>query len=163
MKLIIQSICSMLLLTFVGQGVFAQNQLDDFVKKSAAEFEQTATDISDYQITSSHVSKRSGITHYYLQQQYKGIPIYNAVMGVYIAKSGKLVSMENQFIRNIDSKINTTTASLDAYSALGKVADAMNYDKSKMPIAVSESERITNFSGGSFSRTEIPMQLVINH
>jgi len=95
MKLLIQLFYSALLILLLT--VEAQAQIDNFVRSSANAYEQTDADISNYLITSSHVSARSGVAHYYIQQQHANIPIYNAVMGIHIDANDELLTMDNQF------------------------------------------------------------------
>ncbi len=159
-KLLNQLMCSALLICLIGFGVNAQTNLDDFMERSAKANEQTVTDISDYVVTSTHTSKRSGITHYYLQQQHEGIPIYNSVSSIHLNDQGDLVKMDNQFFRNIDTKVNTKVPTLNPTAILKKVADKLQYDISDLPSMVEETNRSAVFTGGSFANNDIPIKLV---
>ncbi len=168
MKITFQTLATLLMAMLMSGLLLAQSQaeldiIDRNVRESANGLEMLEADITDYQITSFHTSARSGITHYYLQQTHNGIPVYNAVMGVHV-KEGELFKMDNQFLRNIESKINTDQPTLDARTAIARVAQTMNYDQSELPrleemkSASRSQEQI--FTKGSISQVDIPVQLM---
>ncbi len=160
MKLLIQVSCSALLMLSLAVGAYSQAQIDDFIRASANAYEQTNADISNYLMTSSHVSARSGVAHYYIQQQHANIPIHNAVMGIHVKADGELLIMDNQFIGNVASKINTTTPSLEARKALEVAAQALQYDLSNLPVFKEQQGNASIFSAGSISNSDIRMQLM---
>ncbi len=169
MKFTVQTIFTLLLAILTSGLLSAQSQvelgiIDRNVRESANSFGMIETDIADYEITSYHTSKKSGITHYYIRQMYQGIPIYNAVMSVHINTEGELFTMNNQFLNNIESKINTKQATLDVRTAITRVAQTMKYDASELPRleemkSASRSQQQT-FTKGSISREDIPVQLM---
>lgn len=88
----------------------------------------TNKDISDFKVTNTHVSKSSGITHTYIQQQHNGIPIFNAVMGIHVDADGSLIKLDNQFISNVASKVNSDQPRITALVALEKVAQQLGIE-----------------------------------
>jgi len=169
MKLTIQTLTTLLLAILTSGLLLAQSQteldiIDRNVRESANGLEMLAADIADYKITSHHTSAKSGITHYYLQQTHNGIPIHNAVMGVHINSEGELLKMDNQFLRNIESKINTEQPNLDARTTISRVAQTMKYDISELPrlekTKSASRSQAQVFTKGSFAKANIPVQLM---
>lgn len=120
-------------------------------------------DYSDYEVTSQHVSKRSNVHHTYLVQRYQGIPIFNAVMGLHITKTGKLATYDNQFLNDINNRINTTQAKITALQAIEAVAIEMKYNFNPVPKLLSVSEGSTRqhlYEAASLSKEDIPVKLV---
>jgi|GEM_PF-332912 len=168
MKFTIQTLATLLMATLMSGFLLAQSQaelniIDSNVRESANGLEMIESDIAEYEITSYHTSQRSGITHYYLRQTHNGIPVYNAVMNIHV-KEGELFKMDNQFLRNIESKINTDQPGLDARTAITRVAQTMNYDQSELPRLeeMKSASRVQKqiFTKGSISRVDIPIQLM---
>ncbi len=169
MKTTFQILATFLMATLMSGLLLAQSQaeldiIDRNVRESANGLEMIESDIAEYEITSYHTSQRSGITHYYLRQTHQGIPVYNAVMNVHLDAEGDLFKMNNQFLRNIESKINTNQPTLDAQTAISRVARTMQYDMSELPRleeqkSASRSQEQT-FTKGSISRVDIPVQLM---
>jgi len=95
MKFTIQTLATLLLIVLTSGFSLAQSQveldiIDRNVRQSANSYGMVETDIADYEITSYHTSKRSGITHYYIRQTYQGVPIHNAVMSIHTNAEGEL-------------------------------------------------------------------------
>ncbi len=169
MKFTVQAIFTLLLAIFTGGLLSAQSQvelgiIDRSIRASADNLGMVEADIVEYEITGYHTSKRSGITHYYIRQTHKGVPIHNAVMGIHIDANGELFTMNNQFLNNIESKINTEQPTLDARTAIMRVAQTMNYDQSELPrleeIKSTSHSRQQTFTKGSISHEDIPVQLM---
>ena len=169
MKITIQTLATLLIVTLMSGLLTAQSQvelniIDRNVRESANNMEMIESDIAEYEVTSYHTSQRSGLTHYYLRQTHQGIPIHNAVMNVHLNTEGELFKMNNQFLRNIESKVNTEQPTLDARTAIARVAQTMKYDQSALPELVemksaSRSQQQT-FTKGSISHVDIPVQLM---
>jgi len=163
-------ICALISFTlFSYTNILAQNsnkqiELDKILNAKSNQLDLLATDVADYEITHQHLSKKSGIEHYYLRQQHNGIPIFDGVMGLHINKQSELIKFDSDFISNIKSKVNTEKASISIQAALSNVAAEMNYDISKMPSLKSSDKKSKNskaiYNQGSISRNEIPVQLV---
>ncbi|NUM32810.1 MAG: T9SS type A sorting domain-containing protein [Bacteroidetes bacterium] len=67
------------------------------------------SDLNEMKITSKSLNKRNSITHIYFNQYYKNLPVYNAVLGLHIDKSNKVVKINNSFFKNINEQNAETT------------------------------------------------------
>jgi len=147
----------------VAQKVNNQNLLNTYLKASANEKGQTTADISDYAVTSFHTSSTSNITHYYLQQQYDGIPIFDALSSIHLTSDSKLLKINNDFLTNIASKISVTTPTLTPIQVLQKVASVNKYKINQLPTVkeqIGGKAKKSIFNKGSISEEDIPIQLM---
>lgn len=78
----------------------------------------SASDIADYRISNQVVSKHNKLTHLYLQQQFQGIPIHNAILNINIKEDGKVLSLGNRFERDLAKRINKTSPQLSMGEAI---------------------------------------------
>ena len=90
----------------------------------------TSKDVSDWVVESEVTSEGTKITSYYIVQRYQGIEIFNAQSNISI-KNGNVINIGNNFLKNIDKKVNAISPSLSvleaissAYSHLGITAQA---------------------------------------
>ena len=81
-------------------------------------------DVKDYVITDQYTSSHNDVTHIYLQQQYQGIPIQHAQISMHIHKK-QLVKINSSFIHDLETKINTSTPSLDPDQAILSAAQSV--------------------------------------
>ncbi|MCC6722676.1 MAG: T9SS-dependent M36 family metallopeptidase [Bacteroidia bacterium] len=58
-------------------------------------------DLDEIIITTKSFDKKNGVTHLYFNQIFKGIYVYNAVLGLHLDKNNKVVEINNTFIKNI--------------------------------------------------------------
>ena len=52
-------------------------------------------------VSDTVVSTHNGVTHVYLQQQHKGIGVYNGLINVNVARDGSVISAGNRFVSNL--------------------------------------------------------------
>lgn len=139
------------------------NKLNDIVLQHATSQNLALQDYSDYEITSFHTSSTSGISHYYLRQQHKGIPIHNAVMSVHLLPNNEVLKINDEFLENISSKINTSTPALQISNIIQTIASTLKYNSSQIPALISsegDTKQKALYSKGSISRENIPVQLM---
>lgn len=108
------------LFTFFYHHIPGQNPLLDiraYLETNAPALQSEAGDLEDLVISDSHENAATGLNYVYVQQQYKGIPIENALLN-FIFKEGKLVvANTDRLITNIQSKINSTRPGISPASA----------------------------------------------
>ena len=90
--------------------------------------DQNSADYSEYIVTNQHVSKRSRVMHTYLNQTFNGIRIFNSVMGVHLTAEGKLLSLNDQFLQNIQSKISIFSPAITQEEIVMKVAEYLKIE-----------------------------------
>lgn len=65
----------------------------------------TAADVGEYEVTDRVFSAVSGVTHIYLRQQYRGIPVYNAQLHFSVARDGRMLIVNNQFVPDLATAV----------------------------------------------------------
>ena len=84
-------------------GQSADRKARQFLAQQAESWGLQQADLSDLIISDMYTTDHNGLTHVYFQQQYKGIPIYNAVTSVHITKEGKVIESPNRFYGKLSS------------------------------------------------------------
>jgi len=128
------------LISFVGFSQANKQSIQAYLDANRAKLGLTAKDVSDWIIESEGSSKVTKITNYRLVQQYHGVEVYGAQSNVWV-KEGKVINVGNGFKRDIASKINTTTPTLNVFQA---AAAAYSHFGINTSAAFSISERLQN-------------------
>jgi extracellular elastinolytic metalloproteinase len=102
------------------------------------------SDIAGVVVTDEYISAHNGVTHLYLRQRYHGFEVHGANININIAADGSIINLGNQFVPDIASAINATTAGLNRGQAISAAARSLGLDESK----------------GAISRKPIPSKLV---
>lgn len=85
----------------VAQAADATAAALGFAQKNKKELGLTRSDINDLVVSSKVVSKHTGVTHVYLQQRYRGIEIFNAIINVNVAADGSILSAGTSSVSNV--------------------------------------------------------------
>lgn len=100
-------ILTLLLLALTASTSFAQTNDDkavlDLLKKNSAALGLSTTDIENSLINTSYIIAGSDIRMVYLQQAYKGIPVYNKLQ-VLAFRNGKPVSVTGERVTSIEKQ-----------------------------------------------------------
>ncbi|MCZ2100457.1 MAG: M36 family metallopeptidase [Chitinophagales bacterium] len=90
---------------------------------------------SDYEgiVLSSEATSMQGITYLYLNQAYQDIPIRNA-MAVIVIKDGKVVSDQNNFVQNVESRVNAKAFKKGADEAIIQAAQHLGIALRSRPV-----------------------------
>ena len=86
-----------------------------YVRANAATFGLTAADVSDMLVEDRVLSSHTGVTHVYLQQRHRGIPVANGIVNVNVARDGTVLSAGNRFVADLAA----ATAGQDPAAAVG--------------------------------------------
>lgn len=151
------------LLMLISVVSFAQETTEvvqEFLNNNRAELTLTENDIQNWIITDQHYSERSQLTHVYIQQTHRGIPIYNAVANISI-KDGGVVHSGISFISDARSRINSVNPTLDPTAAIQKMGT--NFELGAATgISLIETRGDNDFiySKSGISAEVIPVELV---
>ena len=93
---------------FVNPGPSAGAQTADpadiavaYVEANSAAFGLTAADVSDMSVVDQVLSSHTGVTHVYLQQRHRGIPVATGIVNVNVARDGTVLSAGNRFVADL--------------------------------------------------------------
>lgn len=117
-------------------------------------------DLQDLIVVNDYVSKKTNITHIYINQYHQGIKINNALSSIAI-KDNKVVYFGNSFISNLNEKVNTRTPAITPLVAIQKAASHLKLGSTaglKLLNTIGTNEFV--FSKGTLSKEDIPISLV---
>jgi Zn-dependent metalloprotease len=151
---------SMLFLSAVTFGQTNNDVIKSYLSDNLEKFDLVASDILEWKITNEVFSKQSKVTNIYIQQLYKGIPIFNAVSNISI-KDNKVIFSGNSFVRNISLKVNGTIPVLNAKAAITQTASQLKLGSigNSQLIEQNSTHKFT-FSSSGISQENIPVELV---
>ncbi len=120
----------------------------DYVKKNKQQLGLSGSDVNEIAISSTVPSAHSGVTHVYLQQQHRGIDVYNGLINVNVARDGSVINAGNRFVADIASAAGGQNAKKAALDAVEAAAGHLGLKPSK-------AFRVIETSGGAAARTTI--------
>jgi len=91
---------------------------DQYLQENLETLKLYPEDIEGYKVSSLTASKHNKATHLYLQQQYEGIEVFNAIFNLNILEDGKVASYGNRFLGQLYKRINTTTPQISMEEAV---------------------------------------------
>lgn len=139
----------------------SQEKIATAIKEQVSNYQLKPSDISDWIITDEHVSKTSGIHHIYVRQRYQGIEIFKTNAAFHFKKEGQLLKQSNQFIANIEDKVQPNFNPISAKVAIEAIAKVMDYPLTTVELLTNnliKNEQI--WSNGGISRRDIPSKQV---
>lgn len=95
-----------------------------FLIQNAAKFGLSAEQAAEMQVSDAYESK--GLKHYYFQQSYQGLPVYNALMNVVVLPNGESKMTGNRFVKSLPNAKSADIPSLSPEQAIEKVATHLN-------------------------------------
>ena len=159
---------------FVNVGPRAGAQTDDaadvavdHLQDNAAAFGLTATDVSDVRVVDAVVSSHTGVTHVYIQQLHRGIPVTNGIVNVNVAGDGTVLSAGNRFVAGLSvataGQESAPAALRTPVQATAAAARHVNLATTERLVVVDQEpgpNRETTVSDGGISEEAIPAELV---
>lgn len=148
----------------LGSVVNAQSNqkksITDFLEKNYKEIGISREDVSEWTITDQSSSKQSGVTHVYIRQEYKGIPLFNGLANFAI-KDGQVNLTGDRLVSNLSSLIKSSTPVLNPSEAISAAAILLNLEAPKNLSKIkSISANNFVFNTGGISKENIPVRLM---
>lgn len=91
----------------------------DYVQKNFKALGLTGSDVNDIAVSSSVLSRHTGVTHVYFQQRHRGIGVYNGILAVHVTADGKVLGAANRFVANLSSAAGGQNPKKTAIDAAG--------------------------------------------
>jgi hypothetical protein len=147
-------------LSSVGFSQDYNNLIKTYFSDNLEKLNLSQADVAEWRLTNKVYSKQSNVTHVYLQQTYKGIPVYNAVSNFTI-KDHKVMFATNSFIKDLALKINTVSPVLQPKTAITQVASALHLGTpTDLELLEEKGNSAYVFSKSGISQERIPVELV---
>ncbi|SMB96088.1 peptidase M36 fungalysin [Hymenobacter roseosalivarius DSM 11622] len=135
----------------------------EHLKKNKQKLGLEDADIADIALSSESESKKSGVKHLYLQQQYQGIEIHNALTTMSMTSDGEVVNMGNRFEKGVSKKVKAKGSKMTAEAAVAAAAKHLSTGV-KQPLTVQQKgegqDEAVLLSTGGVSLEPIPARLV---
>jgi extracellular elastinolytic metalloproteinase len=133
----------------------------EYLRSHAAKFNLTNQDVAELQVTDEFESAHNGLTHVWVQQQQAGIPVFNALFGLHVTKSGEVLTDKHRFIGHLAEKVNTQLPSLSAAKALELAMINLGFTGFATPsLLKKENDRNFIYEGGAISKEPIKISAV---
>ena len=88
------------------------------LQENLQELDLTAADIADLVVSDNYFSKHNKVSHVYLIQRHQGIEVFNAMINVNILENGEILYLGNRAIKDLSSKVNSTTPEISMEAAV---------------------------------------------
>ncbi|SEL24766.1 Por secretion system C-terminal sorting domain-containing protein [Aquimarina amphilecti] len=147
-------------LIFNSLEVLAQSSNLQIIKDYLTQVGMSQEDISELRIQRESFSKSLKASNIYVIQEYKEIPIYNAV-GSFVVKNGKVLSFSGKLHNDLSKKVNTIIPNILAPEAVQQVASNVGINT---PINLKNINKSDNgkviYVDENLSQEQIPVQLM---
>jgi hypothetical protein len=145
-----------------GSAADANGIALEYIKANKTDLGLTGSDVKDVRISDSVFSAHNGVTHVYLQQQYRGIDVYNGLINVNVARDGSVLSAGNRFFPNLAAAAAGQNAKKTSVGAVAAAAEHLNL-KPKQAFKVLEATggdaEGTTISDGGIAEKAIEAEL----
>ena len=133
------------------------------IKKNKQKFGLLDSDLVDLKVKDQYTSQHNGVTHIYLRQQIGGIEVVGAELNSNVTKDGKVLNLNNSFVKGLIKAANRNSASISPAQAVEATAKHLGLTVSE-PLQVIETQAgpqlETTLSKGGISLEPIHAKLV---
>lgn len=132
-----------------------------YVEKSYTQWDLTTDDFREMKVSHQYQSQHNQVHHFYFLQQYAGIEVESAILGVHLKGDGSVGYATNRFVAGIADKVNAVKPTLPALSAIEKAADrlGLGFDQS-VQFQAKENANTYRFSAGKMAKAPIQAALI---
>lgn len=141
------------------KGFPYQEQIQEQLLQKKFNFQ--SSDIQSLFMEREYVDKKTGITHVYIGQRYKGVKINNAISSLAL-REGKAVYFGNAFVANIADKVNTVLPSVTPQKALENVLTHFELGTLSNVKELRSNNNEFVFDKGRISQEDISVNLVLS-
>ncbi|WP_233261618.1 M36 family metallopeptidase [Vitiosangium sp. GDMCC 1.1324] len=94
----------------------------DFVQRQRELLGLVPEDLANLEVTDRVYSKLNGVTHLYLRQVHKGVPVYNGQLQINVDKEGRVLSVHSDLQPGLAAALASVEPRVDAGQAVASVA-----------------------------------------
>lgn len=116
-------------------------------------------DVGDITVQSQSFSKSMQLNTVYVNQNYQGIEIFNSVSSFAI-RGNQVLNANVGFVSNLTNKVNATSPSISASTAINKAATALGLPNPSNLQLLESDDNSYVYSNGAISLENIPVKLV---
>jgi len=158
-------VTQLLPLALLGQVSGQPHDVLSRIRELASSWQLKTEDLASLSLRDHYTSDHNGVEHYYVQQQFQGIPIDKAIAGFHFRGDGSLLFAANGFLQGLQTRISAGASGLvprmDAREAARLAAQALGkpLPKSARPGVLLHADGIFVFTEPSWSDAPIPVSL----
>lgn len=134
-----------------------------YLEQNSTALGLTAADLAEVNMSDVTVSRLSGVTAVYLEQQLGGIAVFNGLINIGVMPNGDVLTVGNRFASDLAGAVSERTAVITAEQAVQTAAAHLGLP---LPTPLQTIEQAggaaqeTVFSDGRISQNPIPARLV---
>lgn len=98
----------------------------EFIDTNLAVLGLDQADLAEYEVSDLVVNQATGSTHLYLRQTFQGIPLHNGLLHVNVNRDGRIMSVNNAWVRGLAGAANAAAPGLTASNAASNAATYLN-------------------------------------
>ena len=115
----------------------------EFISTNLAVLGLDQADLAEYEVSDLTVNRATGSTHLYLRQTFQGIPLYNGLLQVNVNRDGRIMSVNNAWVRGLAAAANTAAPGVTAGDAVGTAVRQLELTTSAPPRRLGPPEGVT--------------------
>ena len=151
---------------FTTLTVFSQNEftstINNYLENNMSRYLFSSSDIDEFIINNEISSESMDMKILYINQTHNGLKIHNAISTISI-KDNEIFHFANNFISNIDEKINTTEPLISAKAAIINSVNHFDLGQLQNLEEINNSDKNFTFTSAGVSQHEIPVSLSYFH
>ncbi|MEZ4874858.1 MAG: M36 family metallopeptidase [Flavobacteriaceae bacterium] len=133
--------------------------IQSYLGNNRSQWGLTQSDVETIAVQSQSFSKSMNLHNVYAAQTLNGIEVYNSVSSFAI-KNGTVVSATLSFVDHLATRVNASSPSINALSAILQAAQNLGLDAPSSLELISQEGTSYVYSRGNISLNEIPVELV---
>ncbi|MFZ0544171.1 MAG: M36 family metallopeptidase, partial [Candidatus Promineifilaceae bacterium] len=136
--------------------------VQNFINENTDALGLTTNDVNNFVVSDQYKTQHNGVTHVYLQQQFNGIPVFNAILNSNVTSDGRIINVGNRFVADLENKVVDSNPGLSPQAAVAAAASSVGLSVSQ-PLLVEEviggPTQAVVLSNGGISLESIPVKL----
>ena len=106
-----------LIVSFYGFSQESIDRIQNYLMEESDRLNLSPADIKDLTLANEHESSVNGLTFHYVQQEFNGVPIYNAI-STFATQNDQLFLTGNRFEQNVSERISNDVVQLSPREAI---------------------------------------------
>lgn len=135
--------------------------VSEYLLEKSIGWQLEESDLTEMRIRDDYISSHTGARHIYINQQYGGIDVYNAIITLTLRPNGDVLTAFSRFVPELEQKIvghDPVIAPIDAVLASFE-AVGLDAEPSEFTTVQSRADGIV-YSAERYSSTEIPVIMI---
>lgn len=102
------------------------NTVKNYLNTEANKLGLVSNDYADLTVQTHYTNKKTNIEYAYIQQNFEGYPVYNAIAN-FALKNGEVVYMTETFQKNVEQRLGNQTALQNLNQIAGNIAQNLGF------------------------------------